>query len=51
MTYQKSFPRVDKWEVTTSAEDIHQSIHRRWVKTLGKVMWPWTLEEHIHEAE
>ena len=24
--------------------DIHLSFHKRWVKTLGKVMWPWTLE-------
>ena len=24
--------------------DICQSIHQRWVKTLGKVMWQWTLE-------
>ena len=44
MTYQQSFPGVDEWEVMTSAMDIHQSIHQRWVKTLGKVMWLWTSE-------
>ena len=24
--------------------DVHQSVHQRWVKTSGKVMWPWTSE-------
>ena len=28
----------------TSAVDIHWSIHQRWMKTLGKVMWLWTSE-------
>ena len=39
MTYQQSFPGVDKQEVMTSAMDIHWSVHKRWVKTLGNVMW------------
>ena len=39
MTYQQRFPGVDKQEVMTSAVDVHQSIYRRWVKTLGNVMW------------
>ena len=37
-------PGVDKWEVTTSAVDIYWSIHRKWVKTSGKVMWLQTSE-------
>ena len=44
MTYQQSFSGVDKWEVMTSAMDVHQSIHERWVKTFGNVMWLHTLE-------
>ena len=44
MTYQQSFPKVDKWEVTTSAMDVHWSIHRTQVNTLGNVMWLQTPE-------
>ena len=44
MTYQQSFPRIDKWEVMTSAMDIHWSIQKRWVKTLGNVVWLQTSE-------
>ena len=44
MTYQQSFPGVDKWEVTTSAVDIHWSVHKRLVKTLGNMMWLQTSE-------
>ena len=28
--------------VMTSAVDVHWNIHKRWVKTLGNVMWLWT---------
>ena len=30
---------VEKQEVMTSTMDIYWSVHRRWVKTLGNVMW------------
>ena len=33
----KDYPGVDQQEATTSPMDIHQSIHRGWVKTLGNV--------------
>ena len=36
MTYHKSFPGVEKWEVAAWIMDIYQSIHRRQVKTTGK---------------
>ena len=39
MTYQKSFPGVEKWEVVAWIMDIYWSVHRRWVKTTGKVFW------------
>ena len=44
MTYQQDFPGVDQEEVTTFTVDICRSIHQRWVKTLGNVMWQQTLE-------
>ena len=44
MTYQESFPQVEKWEVAASTMDVYQSIHRGWVKTTGKVIWLQTSE-------
>ena len=39
MTYQKSFPGVEKWEVVAWIMDAYWSVHRRQVKTTGKVIW------------
>ena len=37
MTYQKSFPGVEKQEVVAWTMDIYWSVNQRWVKTTGKV--------------
>ena len=39
MTYQKSFPGMEKWEVAAWIMDIYWSVHQRRVKTTGKVFW------------
>ena len=39
MTYQKSFPGVEKWEVAAWIVDVYRSIQQRQVKTTGKVFW------------
>ena len=32
-------PGVEKWEVAAWIMDVYRSIHQRWVKTTGKVIW------------
>ena len=44
MTYQSSFPGVEKWEVAAYTVDIYRNIHQGWVKTTGNVTWMQTLE-------
>ena len=39
MTYQKSFPGVEIWEVAAWIVDVYWSIHQGQVKTTGKVIW------------